>query len=395
MKIKKSDATQIWKLSIAYVFIVLYFQLTELFLSFSITKVFLLLFIVCVLSGIITKKIKTNLFTYIIVFICAIYLIYYLLIDFEHFNNYYPILIVLCISAIFFDNVSSVREKISFTSLNKLIFVYAFLNILCYILKLQNAFQDNGIQLQYKGALPHSNLFGGVVISLFVLIFWDNSKKSIINKILLSILIFGTFSRTYILLIIALWLIWFVTFWGRKLNIWLRVIIEIVIVALCGIPLFSSMVGKFSFLARFSNGILSNLNGRNILQLYYYKALEDASWAERITGFNLARRYTDLWSIDFKHSFTENSYMALLILMGCVGLVLLFLIIYRLLKNCSNIQTVTIIIVMLVSLSMQDTLLSTQSGVLFFFSLIVMKETVPSSLKKYNFYKGKKYGQTA
>lgn len=382
IRIKRSDITQIWIISCFYIFAVLYFQIPELFFDFSITKIFLLLLITVCFIGIFAKKRKEEVFLWVITCICLIYLIYYLATNISFFSKMYPLVIVLILSNMYLLNANSVKDKINLNIINNLILGYALINLLIYILRIKTAFQDNGVQLQFKGALPHSNLFGNVIISLFVLIFWDKSKKSVINKMLLSTLILVTLSRTYIMLNIALWLIWVVTFWGERINIWIKSILGIMVVFLCGLPLFNSMVGHISFFERFSTGFLLNGNGREYLKLYFYKAFLSATWIERTTGVNLANKYSNLTIMDFSHSFTENSYMAVILLMGMIGLIILIAMIVRLIKGTKNIQSVAIIIIMLTSLFVQDTLLSTQAGILFFFSLVVMRETVPQSLMK-------------
>ena len=389
--IKKSDITQIWKISCFYIFSVLYFQIPELFLSFSITKLFLFLFMVMCFVGVITKKQKIDIFLLVVLGICLMDLIYYLVNNISCFDKIYPMVIVLIISNLYLTNSNSVKENIDLNSINNWILGYVLINFILYILKIQTAFQDNGVQLQFKGALPHSNLFGNVIISLFILIFWDKSKKSIINKMFLTLLILVTLSRTYIMLNIALWLIWLVTFWGEKINIWIKTILGVIVVCLCGVPLFNSLVGNISYFARFSTGLFSNGNGRNYLQIYFYKALLWTTWLERLTGFNLANRYSNLTTMEFSHSFTENSYMAVLILMGIVGFWLLSVIIVGMLKKAKNIQSIAIMIIMLISLFVQDILLSTQAGILFFFSLIVMRETVPQTLIKHKTHGRRKW----
>lgn len=84
--------------------------------------------------------------------------------------------------------------------------------------------------------------------------------------------------------------------------------------------------------------------------------------------------------------------MAVLTLMGIIGGVILIATIVRLIKGAKNIQSIVIIIIMMISLLVQDTLLSTQTGIIFFFSLIVMRETVPQSLIKYK-ANGRKNGK--
>ena len=392
IRIKKSDISQIWKISYFYIFAVLYFQIPELFLSFSITKIFLLLLIILSSMGMFVKQQKKDIFLLAVICTCLVYLIYYLKTNMVFFDKIYPFVIILIMSSMYLSNANSVKEKLNLNSINNLILGYVLINLILYILKIKTAFQDNGVQLQFKGALPHSNLFGSVVISLFILIFWDKSRKSIVNKIFLTILILASLSRTFIMLNIALWLIWIVTFFGKKINIWIKVVLESVVVFICGVPLFNSLVGNISFFSRFSTGFFSNGNGRDYLQACFYKTLSESTRLEKITGFNLANRYAKLTIMDFSHSFTENSYMAVLTLMGIIGGVILIATIVRLIKGAKNIQSIVIIIIMMISLLVQDTLLSTQAGIIFFFSLIVMRETVPQSLIKYK-ANGRKNGK--
>ena len=208
-----------WTASTAYIFLTLYTQLLGIFISTSITKIYVLMLLLFIIYGIIKRKIKGSFLALVVAIGGLVFLILYFLKAKDIFSYAYPGVITLLYAILSVENQDKVRNNVNIRLANFLILGYLTINLLLYFTRIQQVFQIN----QYKGVLPHTNMLGAVLFAFFIIIFWDTSKLSYINKILITIIMLLTQSRTYLLMVIALWLLIFATQIWKKVNIFVRI----------------------------------------------------------------------------------------------------------------------------------------------------------------------------
>lgn len=371
MRVKVKDLTNIWKCSSLYIFMVLFGQLSGIFIPVSITKVFVLYLLMMTVLGMAENNIVFNLPVLVFALCGFAFCITYFIFFREIFSYVYPGVIVLLFAYLYLCNYSTVRESVNLDAINKGILIYAIMNIFLYLIRFEAVFQNNGIELQFKGALPHTNMFGTVALSLFVAIFWINNIISMINRILLTLLIFVSMSRTYILCVLAIWLIWLGTFIWKNISFWLKAFWGVLLLLIAGTSIFNRMISVIPSMVRFKTTLFGG-NGRQYLEASYRNVIHSSSLMEKTAALGMPQKYLAGIEVEFSHSFTENSYAGIFLLFGIGGAVLLGLILFKTIKYSKSGQAVLIIIIYLSSLMLQDTLLSVQTGILFFFSLAIM-----------------------
>lgn len=371
MKIKIKSITNIWKCSSLYIFIVLFSQLLGIFIPVCITKVFVLYLLMMTMLGMAKINISFN-WDILIFSLCGFFfcITYYLFLR-EVFSYVYPAVIVMLFAYLYLCNYNTIRKSINIKVINRCILIYAIINVLLYLIRYSPSFQNNGIQLQFKGALPHTNMFGTIALSLFVTIFWINSTTAMINRFLLTYLIFVSMSRTYILCVLAVWLIWLGTFILKKINFWLKAFAGTLLLLVIGTTIFNIMVSIIPSMVRFKTTLFGE-NGRQYLEISYRSVIHSSTIIDKFVALGMAQKYLAGIEIEFSHSFTENSYAGVFLMLGIWGGVLLGIILIKMMRQVKNGQAFLVMIIYLASLMIQDTLLSVQTGILFFFSLAMM-----------------------
>lgn len=368
MKIRISYG--IWNNVVFYIFAVLFTQMIEIFIPFSITKIFILYLLIISVVGILNSRIKVKQHIYFFVLCALSYILLYLTEFSAVFSYVYPFWIVLYISLIMLDNLESLEKEIQMKSLSKCSCIYIILNLLIYFSRYSDCFQDSGTVLQYKGALPHANMFACIMFGLCITEIWNKGKISWFNKIGASFLLCTTFSRTYVILMVIIWVIIVANVLWKRLKFGIKCVIGIVVLILFGGSLFDILVMYIPAFVRFKSLNFGG-NGRNILNMAYIKAIEDSSIIDKIYGMPIARNYVNNISVDFNHSFAECTYVSIFLLFGVIGVIFFFYTVYRILQISRKGIAIPIFVVMLTSLFVQDTLLSVQTGIVFYFAILV------------------------
>ncbi len=382
---KISLSPNIIELLFFYLFGVLYLQIIELILPFTLTKFVFLIVLMVILINILKKKFKANMSIFLITLGGIIYLGIYLFTLKEIISYVYPPIMIAIISSLLLENSPLYMKCINWNSINKLILIYLFINIIFFLLKIENCFQDAGVQ-QFKGFLPHTNMLGAILISLYLIIFWEKGIVAGTNKCLIVLLIFGTYSRTFIILLAMILALQLLGIYQKKLPFVGKLIIAIIMLILIGYPLFKFMVTFVPTLARFRmHGFTGN--GRQYLSEAYWNTIKDSNFADLILGVNLPKTYLKNIQIDFPHSFTENSYMGILLIFGIGGAFFFLAILCKFLKQVCSTQTVCVVIVCMIPLLMQDILLSVQTGIFYIFSVLCVIYQDPKRKKKITYNK--------
>lgn len=374
MKIRIKSCTNIWCSSIFYIFAVLYGQILGLFLPVSITKIFVLYLILIAVYGICSNKIKYGWITILSIIIGINFVIRYFLELKEVFTYVYSASIVIFFATLYINNTETISCSLNYKKINRCIWGYLLLNLLLYIAKFSICFQNAGFQMQFKGALPHANMLASVLFSLFLLIFWDKKRLAWCNKVLLTLLVLLSMSRTYILLIFILWLIQIISVLWKKIKFWVKIVLGTPYFAIFGVIVFKIMVIYIPFMSRFQINQFGG-NGRQYLQASYVITFKESSLFEKVSGVPLTKSYLNGISVIFNHSFTENSIMGVFLLFGITGLILLIAIFVKSIKDCRSLQGILFFSLCFLSLLAQDTLLSTQTGITMFMSLIIAMYT--------------------
>lgn len=365
MELKISSLTDLWKKTVFYIFAVLYAQLFEIFLPFSFTKIFVLILLLTTSYGILCRKTKIGIWGIGVIILGCIYvLIYYIIIP-EVFSYVYSGIIVLSLSYVFQNNLDTIHEKTDHQKISKYILIYCLCNLLLYLLRIDKCFQ---IGTQYKGPMPHTNMFGAVLFSLYLMIFWNRQKIVFIDKALLIVLAFLTMSRTYIILIIGIGLVDIASFAWKKVKFIYKVLFGIGLLLIFGTSIFNLLTTYIPSMARFRE-LQFGGNGRQVLQQAYMNTIRRSSFIDMITGIPMTEKYLSGLHIEFNHSFTENSLVGFLLLYGIIGAFSLAYVFVRFIKCRKNHQTVIVVLLSIISMINQDTLLSVQTGVMFFFGL--------------------------
>jgi len=369
MKMKAASWSDLWTSSTFYVFAVLYGQILSLFLPFFTTKIFAIYMILITIYGIWIRKIRYRL-TAIASVLLGIYFILRYVFDLREVISYvYASAIVIIFAALYIENTET-NFSINSKKINQYIFLYLLLNVSLYIWGFSGCFQNTGSELRFRGALPHSNMLGAVIFSLFLLIFWDRKRLAWCNKLGLTLIVFLSRSRTYILFIMVIWLIQICSVTCRRVEFRTKLLAGIAFLTLFGRSMFQIMVTHFSFMSRFRTNRLGG-NGRQYLQASYLNTILKGSVIEKVSGIKMAKSYLAGITVSFSHSFTENSVAGIFLLFGVAGFLLLLIIFSKYIRNCKSVQGWLFILLNLLSLLTQDTLLSIQTGIMTFMSLAV------------------------
>lgn len=365
---KKSNIMQCL---VFYIFGVLYMQIIEFCLPYTVTKFFLLALILLVMYGSIKGVIKLRYYVLGASIVGVFYLLIYFLSIRYIFSYVYPPIIIAVFSLIMVDNLPKEVNCYNWEKIDRFVFGYLIINTILYLVKYPASFQDTGIQMQFKGALPHSNMFGAVMVSLFILLFWQETKLAYVNKILIFFLVLCTLSRTYIVIILACMALDILALFVKKIEFSFKIIISGSLFVLFGFQMFNLLVEKIPAFSRFKSFKFGG-NGRQYLQESYYAVIKNSDLKELLIGIPMVKPYLDGIRIEFTHSFTENSFIGIFLLFGIIGIFMLVYIIYRILKINNKGPVIYMVIVVCVSMITQDTLLSVQTGMLLVFSLICM-----------------------
>lgn len=365
---KISLSPNIIKLLFFYIFSVLCLQIVEMALPVSITKFVLLIVLTVISINILRRKYKAGATFFLTALAGILYLCIYFFTLRDIVSYVYPPIIVAAIGSLLLDNSQKNMECTRWNSINKFIFMYILINIIFFILRIDACFQDAGVQ-QFKGFLPHTNMLGAILVSFYLIIFWQKGMLAGINKCLIVLLILGTYSRTFIALTAMLVALQLIGVYRRKLPFMGKLMIGIILLALMGYPLFTLMVTYVPALARFRlHGFTGN--GRQYLSEAYWNTIKGSNLKDLILGTHLPETYLKNIEMDFPHSFTENSYMGITLLFGLVGAFFFLAILCRIFKQVRSAQAACVVIVCLTPLLMQDILLSVQTGILYVFSVL-------------------------
>ena len=368
-----------------YVFGMLYLQLVELFFGISITKVVFLLFLFIILFGVFTKSIKIGPELIPIVIAAACYFLMYYRNLPQIISYVYPPLILAVLIPVFFRNDKEKVSALQLDILSWLIFIYLIINLLLALLHYKGSFQMASGEEQFKGALPHSNMFCSVMIALYAMIFKRRGLITILSRILVVLLIVITGSRSFIVAIALLLILQVLSRIGKNYSTGAKLFLAFLVLAVIGPPAVLLIVNFVPSMYRF---ILYGFtgNGRQILQSAYSKAIASSNLNDLFLGINVTKRYLSVEIVEFSHSFTENSFMAIFLLFGIVGVVYFGICVLKAIFRSKSITSAGIIIVFLITFFVQDTLLSLQTSLftvvgIYLNNLMYQKQGLPVKSK--------------
>ena len=315
--------------------------------------------------GIFTHKINARWLFYVELLIGMVFLcVYYFKLE-EVFSYVYPAVIVTCFSQLYLCNIEDVSEVYNRGEMiNKLVLSYLIINVFLYFYKDPTFFQME----QYKGALPHTNMFGSVMVSLYILIFWNGGWISLINKSLIFFLVLVSMSRTFIAMVVAVVLINLATVFWRRIKFVYKLILGLLIAFSVGGAAYNYLITIVPSLSRFGS-IGFGGNGRELLQTTYLSTISNSSLSDKALGFPMAKNYITSIPYKFNHSFAENTFIAFFLLFGVLGLIALACYFIKIIRLRKNPQTVLIVVLMTLCMLTQDIWLSVQIGILSILSL--------------------------
>lgn len=361
-----------------YIFSVLYLQIIEIILPFSLTKLIFLFVLMVISINIIKKKFKAGPLFILITLAGLFYLCIYFSALREIISFVYPPIMVAAISSLLLEISPKDMTCINWEKINRLILIYLMINTIFFLLKFETCFQDAGIQ-QFRGFLPHTNMLGAVLVSLYLIIFWQKGIVARIDRCLIFLLILFTYSRTFIAIIAMIAALQIIGLYQKKLPFIGKLIIFIMLLIIAGYPLFKLLVAFVPMLARFRLHGFSG-NGRWYLNKAYWNTIKESNFADLIFGVNLPETYLNNIEVDFPHSFTENSYMGITLMFGLAGTLIFLIILRKIFKQAQSAQAVCVLIICMIPMLMQDILLSVQTGILYIFSVLCVIYQDPKRL---------------
>ena len=329
-----------------------------------------------IIMGCINNKIKCPLLVFPIVLLGLVYLIAYAVVYPDIISYVYPPITIAVFALLMLENMPVLIVKEDSYLLNRGMLGYLLINFCLYLSRFPLCFQLVGEQLQYKGALPHTNMMGTVLLGILVILFWQNSKLAWINRVLTLFLILVTMSRTYTAAAIIIMMLYIMTNFWKKMNFFIKSFFIGGFLSIIIIKIFNLAIEYVSVLVRFKKFSMGG-NGRQYLQSAYAKTINESTFLSKIFGIPLPRIYQQAIEVAFPHSFTENSYIGIFLLFGIVGSIISITILIKIFRNARSIQTTILITIFLLTMTVQDTLLSVQTGLLFLFSCIVATEQDP------------------
>ncbi len=372
---KINFAANILEWLLFYMFGVLYIQIWELFLPFSITKLVFMILILAIVYGFCKRKIRGDIFLLPVLLAGGIYIVIYITSMRGIFSYVYPPIATAVMALLLLDNFARDLNSVSWKKADKLIFFYLILNVVLYLFKWESCFQYAGSTLQFKGALPHTNMLGAVLLSLYLMSFWEEGKLSWINRGLVFFLILVTYSRTYIAAILLVIIVQILNVSLKKIPFAIKFVWCFVMGVGAGLQLFLLLADYIPVLARFKTFGFTG-NGRQYLEAAYKKTIRESDLTDLIFGIKMPRPYLRNIKMDFAHSFTENSYAGIFLLFGAAGCAVFAVILIRMLRQIRSLQALCLLAVCLITLTIQDTLLSVQTGIILVFStgIVIFKD---------------------
>lgn len=158
---------------------------------------------------------------------------------------------------------------------------------------------------------------------------------------------------------------------GKQIRFYYKLLIATVLGILL-LWIFSDFLVKFiPQLARFKQFAFSG-NGRDVLRKAYHEASADTNIWGRLAGIPMTKRYLQYITVEFSHSFSENSYMGISLIFGLSGVLIFLYMLCRLVKRISCAPEAMVLCIWLFTFFFQDTLLSVQTGILFVFSTFIV-----------------------
>ena len=335
----------------------LFMQATYVFLNINLTMS--LTIAIFIIWGINLIRYKIVNLSYLYVIISGI-MISILIYSMKYFDaSYIRVALNIALFGIIFycTDVSIIR--LYENKIRKIIYSYFIINIILYLSRNPKFFKNVAIEgsLRFKGLMPDANALASLCLFLMIIgIISFKENKKILPMILMLLLIFTTGSRGNTLVGISILAITLL-----KLNI----IYKAIPIGIITYFMSSYIVNMNVFQRLLQIGL--SLNNRNILSQIAFFEYNNSTLFEKITGVGMCDRYifstTNLYTLPY-HDFAENSYITIIILFGIIGLILILSIILTMFlkinKKNFNIRSNIILILLLVILSKQDIILSTQ-----------------------------------
>lgn len=344
-------------------------QIVEMFTKGSYSRIIMLLLLLSIfLSIIINGRIKKGEVKYLIIilaFVGVYNLIYMGVWQYEIVNNLHAAILNMIIYPFIVFNLNFNKFN-NWSFIEKLIFIYFCINLFLFIVRYPACFSP--FTKQFQGASSDPNLLAVIIMAIVLLEFWGETRLSVINKILAFALIIVNGSRAYLVCIIGILFVNVIT--KRKRNN-LTVIPSIIIFVSVLIILSLFLISIGYDIRLFDEGLRTN--GRSYLLMCGYNAISKVSFKEILFGsVNLVKKYLSLSLITTTHSFGENSYLSLLMLFGLLGLGFFVIYWYTFWYMKKKIYMRIVLMIVLASFFIHDTILYTQGFVCLTGALIVL-----------------------
>lgn len=304
--------------------------------------------------------------------IIGIFMSLFLFYTMDFFNMYYVrICLNIALFGIIFYSIDINTILKHEIKIRNSIYCYFIINLMLYISKNPLFFKDINIEksLRFKGLMPDANALASLCLFLMIIsIISLKYKKKILPMVLMFLIILTTGSRGNTIVGLVIILINLL-----KLNTIYK-IIPIGLASFFAGPYISSM----DIFYRFSSIGLRG-NNRDILYNIAMYEFNISSLFEKVTGIGLSDRYvirsSNIWWFPY-HDFAENTYISMLMLFGISGLILLALIIlsmiYEINRDGINMKSNMIMCTLLLILSKQDIILSTQLWMTFVIGIKIL-----------------------
>lgn len=332
---------------------VAFLQIAEVFIDFSITKLFFLIFVFS-LALETFKRISKRKLLYISIYeiICILYFAIYTSGITINEGTAKTALIVFMVFPFFSEGVSFQSFQ-SWNFIDNLLLVYLILNFILYFSKNSIFFQwDSG--WRYVGGSDNPNLLAALMFAIVIIEFWGKSIKSYMIQGMAVIMTLLVSSRTYSFLS-ALVFLFSILFNAKNKKKMLKRVLLVFSIGVIIVVFFLNYLYKDTDLL--NRYIIKGLqgNGRTFLVKSAISAYQQASFLDILSGIGLGSIYKKISSTTLYHSFAENSYLTVVLLFGFFGIAVIFVYIFTVSKYNKMIIYKILFFIVLLSYMFQDT----------------------------------------
>ncbi len=332
---------------------VAFLQIAEVFVDFSITKLFFLIFVFALVLETF-KKVSKRKLLYILIYelICILYFAVYTSGITINESTARTALIVFMVFPFFSEGISFQSFKL-WDFIDNLLFVYLILNFFLYFSKNSIFFQwDSG--WRYVGGSDNPNLLATLMFTIVIIEFWGKSIKSYIIQVMAVIMTLLVSSRTYSFLAVIVFFLSILFNAKNKRKMLKRMLLAFSVGGIITLFFLNYLYKDTDLLNRY---IIKGLqgNGRTFLVESAINACRQANFLDILSGVGLGNIYKKISSATLYHSFAENSYLTVLLLFGFFGIAVILMYIFTVLRYNKMIIYKILFFSVLLSYMFQDT----------------------------------------